>query len=43
MLGYVDNDEDGTDMAFIIKLLARGVKKGEASMTVSPHPQNLPS
>lgn len=35
MLGYVDNDEDGIDIAFIIRLLAKSVKKGWAGMTVS--------
>jgi len=35
MLGYVDNDEDGIDIAFIIRLLAKGVKKGWAMITGS--------
>jgi len=34
MLGYVDNYEDGIDIASIIRLLAKGVKKGWAGMTV---------
>jgi hypothetical protein len=42
MLGYVDNDEDRIGMVFIIRLIAKGVKKGEASRTVSsPHESSL--